>query len=280
MKNHSKKIHKVGTALFFVVFFVCYWNDFLTNRGAKKPTPVFVFTAKSMEQFSDELSCNLESRGFFIDKDNIAEFHQFGFSYFSNKEKGKHFFYMQRHFSNSCTFIVYAQEKKPTKKVIKSTSAIFLSRSRNNKKNIDRNNNHKHVDFATISNNTLEKPKPFLSLEVSDIKLFFIEAVDICKRYSFKITTANTPEGIIRGRRSLSKNEYEEILIWIERDYHDPQKIIHIYLKRGLFLRKAIGKICPCMVDSVEKNNFIPLRDEFINLSLRTRMKKESSMKK
>ena len=112
---------------------------------------------------------------------------------------------------------------------------------------------------------SLARPKPFFVAKGFDALLLFKKIKSIIAKNSFDVIEDNSVEGVLRARREVDKREYEEILIWLGRDFREPDDVIWVFFEVGTFAKAIIGESCPCRVKSDienERERIDPLKNE------------------
>jgi hypothetical protein len=84
----------------------------------------------------------------------------------------------------------------------------------------------------------LERPIP-LSIVKIDIHFILLDVIaDTLESYKFDIVRKDEREQLIEAKRldSPDSKDHDKVLIWLERDFQEPQKYVKIFLQYGRYL--------------------------------------------
>ena len=88
----------------------------------------------------------------------------------------------------------------------------------------------------------LKPPKPLVRIEASNDSTLWKAILNILKKFEFKLTNLDSKENVIEATRYhksvgdlLPSRDYDSVIIWLERDFDEPNKYIKIYLAYGLY---------------------------------------------
>jgi hypothetical protein len=83
------------------------------------------------------------------------------------------------------------------------------------------------------------RPSPFATLESNDAKKVLENIEMLVQDEGFKLTNLSEKEGRIEASKpdtSIPESDHR-IIIWLERDFHNPQTGINIYIIYGRFMK-------------------------------------------
>lgn len=119
----------------------------------------------------------------------------------------------------------------------------------------------------------LERPIPLSIIKVdSNLALLDIIA-DTLAIYKFDLVRRDDREQVIEAKRMDAANlkDHDKVLIWLEKDFQEPEKYIKIYCQYGRFL-KIWDDVKRVKVDAGEETERIgKLKQAIISISKLTR---------
>jgi hypothetical protein len=96
-----------------------------------------------------------------------------------------------------------------------------------------------------------EKPEPLFVVQSADTAQLFKDILGTVNSFGFTITRNNNKEGVIEAFRR-TRNEYDKIIIWMERNFSEPLKYVKVYFSFGRFIGPHRIKI-----DSIEEDKHV-----------------------
>ena len=98
------------------------------------------------------------------------------------------------------------------------------------------------------------RPKPFCSFNASDVRVAFQKVAGIVSDQGFKSDEVNLSDGELSASRRDSDGSpnQDKILVWLERDFEQPQSRVRLYLVYGRYEQffGANGELTRVKVDS------------------------------
>jgi len=96
-----------------------------------------------------------------------------------------------------------------------------------------------------------ERPEPLFLVRSADTVRLFKEISGTVQGYGFTVTRNSSKEGVIEAFRR-TQNEYDKIIIWMERDFSEPTKYVKVYFSFGRFF--GLHRI---KIDSAEEGKHV-----------------------
>jgi len=87
--------------------------------------------------------------------------------------------------------------------------------------------------------NPLERPLP-LSIMKIDTNFILLDLIaDTLESYKFNIVRRDDKEEVLEAKRvdTPDSKDHDKVLIWLERDFQEPQKYVKIFLQYGRYLK-------------------------------------------
>lgn len=118
-----------------------------------------------------------------------------------------------------------------------------------------------------------ERPIP-LSIIKADTNLVLLNIIaDTLARYRFELVRRDDREQVVEAKRMDAPNlkDHDRVLIWLEKDFQEPEKYIKIYLHYGRFL-KIWNDVKRVKIDAGEEAERVgKLKQAIISISKLTR---------
>ncbi len=118
-----------------------------------------------------------------------------------------------------------------------------------------------------------EKPMPLSIIRV-DTNLVLLNIIaDTLARYKFDLVRRDDREQVIEAKRmdASDSKDHDRVLIWLEKDFQEPEKYIKIYFQYGRFL-KIWNDVRRVKIDVGEESQRIgKLKQAIISISKLTR---------
>ncbi len=98
---------------------------------------------------------------------------------------------------------------------------------------------HAQAIAPVIDPTPLELPKPLMVIPTDTPSSLLKIITDTLKVYKYQITRSDFKEYIIEAKRNIKSNsqDYDKIIIWLERDFNEPLKFIKLYFIHGRYLK-------------------------------------------
>jgi hypothetical protein len=85
----------------------------------------------------------------------------------------------------------------------------------------------------------LARPSPLTAYEIGDAAKVFSAVSKVLSDNRFKLVRADSSLGELEATR-LDQDNYDKILLWLERDFARPEKSVRLYFVYGRF-EKVVG---------------------------------------
>lgn len=110
-----------------------------------------------------------------------------------------------------------------------------------------------------VDNTELKRPEPLFSIESNAGKELMTQISDTLKLFHFENVRKDNRNMIFEFKKNLKEKDFDKIIIWFERDYSFPDKIINVYLLFGRFryIFSNESKIRRIEVSDNEEDNII-----------------------
>jgi hypothetical protein len=124
-----------------------------------------------------------------------------------------------------------------------------------------------------VDNTPLERPQPLFIMEHDSGSQLLTQISDTLKQHGFEIVKLDKRDMLIESTKRISdhREDYDKVIIWLERDYMMPENYIKVYFLFGRFLEIVSfeTRIKRIEISTVQEENIIgELKKSLISISL------------